>query len=91
MKEILIYIFAFPAILLVAILFANALLYASEFITSSILRYLKLLEYIRFIVAHKKVIEEYEEFISDDELHAKILKLIMDYKEQRKMKDDGNS
>lgn len=84
MKEVLIYIFAFPGILLVALLFLSTLLFVSEFIISSILRHFEFLGYIKFIVAHKNVIEEYEEFISDEELHAKILKLIMDYKEQRK-------
>lgn len=73
-----------PLICAVSCIFAGTLLFISEFIISSILRHFKLLEYIRFIITHKKVIEEYEDFISDDELHEKILKLILDYKEQRK-------
>lgn len=47
-----------------------------ELIIASIVKCFQLLQIIQYIVKNKEVIEEFKTFMSDDEIHRKVLKII---------------
>ena len=76
MDLIIIMIVKITGLLTLAVFLAYIILIILGFIAKSVFNFCDLLEIIRYINKNKEVIEEYKTFMSNDEIHKKVLKII---------------